>query len=192
MKRASLLILLIPAAIAFAQIPPAHQWLHKLSDELCAEGAALLNAHTDADGSRRYYAASAERLARSPEWDGNGNPPLILGAATELARTYLAKRHPEHRQFPLSSAGLFSTGTQTFTNRWYYRLEFRIPVLTTSEVSPTKLGIAVTGDWEMPEKVTVESKRMESFEVYMMLDGSIIDPTPIDKESANQPSEGTR
>ena len=188
MKRIALLML-IPCAIAVAQCPPRHEWLHKLSQELCDKGSALLNVHTAEDGTQKYYAVSAKQLAQCPEWDGNGDPPLRLSAAVELARSHLTKRHPEHDSFPFSSGRICSTGTEAYSNRWYYSLEFRVTTKSKSQVDGKSLGLLFQGDWEVPETMEIESTHVDSYEVYMMLDGSIIEPTPVKQQSANKPSE---
>jgi hypothetical protein len=185
MKKFALLIL-IPCAIAVAQCPTGHEWLHKLSQEMCDKGSALLNVHTADDGTQKYYAVTAEQLAQSPEWDGNGEPPLRLSAAVELARKHLAKLHPEHDNFPLSSGRICATGTDAYSNRWYYSIEFRVTTKSTSQVDGKKLGVLLAGDLEVPDKVDVESTHVDSFEVYMMLDGTIIEPTPLKLETANK------
>jgi hypothetical protein len=190
MKRI-VLLMLVPCAIALSQSPPGHEWLHKLSQELSEKGSALLNVHTADDGTQKYYAVSARQLAGCPEWDGNGDPPLRLSAAVELARRHLAKRHPEHDNFPFSSGRICSTGTVAYSNRWYYSLEFRVTTKSTSQVDGKSLGLLLEGDWEVPETVDIESTYVDSFEVYMMLDGSIIEPTPVKQESANNPSHHT-
>ena len=190
MKKIVLLIL-VPCAIALAQIPSGHEWLHKLSQELCEKGSALLNVHTADDGTRKYYAVSAKQLAASPEWDGNREPPLRLSAAVELARRHLTKLHPEHDNFPFSSGRITSTGTEAYSNRWYYSLEFRVTTKSKSQVDGKALGILLEGDWEVPETMEIESTHVDLFEVYMMLDGTIIEATPLKQEPANKPSHHT-
>lgn len=190
MKKLAMLML-VPCAITFAQCPPGHEWLHKLSQELCDKGSALLDVHSADDGTQKYYAVSAKQLAACPEWDGNGEPPLRLSAAVDLARNHLAKLHPEHDTFPFSSGRICSTGTETYSNRWYYSLEFRVTTKSKSQVDSKSLGLLLEGDWEVPEKMEIESTHVDSFEVYMMLDGSIIEPTPVKQESANNPSHHT-
>ena len=181
-----LLLMLLPCTIAFAQCPAGHEWLHKLSQELCDKGSALLNVHTADDGTQKYYAVPAKQLATCPEWDGNGDPALRLSAAVELARLQLAKLHPEHNTFPFSSGHICSTGTETYSNRWYYSLEFRVTTKSKSQVDGKSLGILLEGDWEVPEEMEIESTHVDSFEVYMMLDGTIIEPTPLKLETANK------
>lgn len=172
MKKAALL-LLVPGAIALAQMPSGHEWIHTLSLELRARGLVLLDLHTTAEGTRRYYAISAEELARCPEWDGNGDPPLRLSQAVALARTHLGKRHREHEQFNFISGRFSSTGTEPYPKRWYYALDFTVNAPANS---PS----------ESEHETVLPGHAIETFEVYMMFDGSIIEPTPVEEASANK------
>ena len=105
---------------------------------------------------------------------------MAISGAVELARVHLSKKSPKYDHFPLTRASIKSIQCADLTNRWCYALDFVVKFpLPSPELNE--------GEW-----IEGEGWSSESFAVYMMLDGTILEPEPIGTEkTANKPSEAT-
>ena len=184
-------ILLIPiaVAVAVAQPPMEHDKIQELAQDLLDKGSQLLYVHADTNGTSMYYAIPEERLAGSPEWDGTGEPPLNQNEATASDRTHLSEKYPEHDSFTLLTASLLPIASQSYSNKWCYKLEFQVSTTTYYEVNSQELGIV----WpegsiieEPPDDPRAQRTKYTTFRAYTLLDGSIIKGTLMENETANK------
>lgn len=172
-----LLMLCIPVAVVMAQAPSdKQQMIVQLDRVLGSKGQVLLHVDMDSDGTQKYYAISAEHLAQSPTWDGNGEVPLDLNKATLIAREHLTKQHPEHKLFPLSSGRIFPIDNKVHANRWCYALEFRFATKTSQQIDSAVLSTVKINNQalDLPDKLPIERTECTTLQVFIMLDGSII------------------
>ena len=175
MKQSIVIILFVLSIATFAQAPHGHEWLTDISKDLRQQGSVLLNVHTSDDGTRTYLAVTADQIAKSPRWDGNGEPPLTLTRAVVLARAHLKKKHPQHDTFPLTGGSFTLIQSDEKPNRWFYSLDFKIKTHVTPD-PPSDASLRITEVW-----------KSESFSVNLMMDGTILSSQPVKKEkSANK------
>ena len=169
--------MLIPLAAAFAQSPIIQGQIEQLDRELCGQGSRLLHVNTDVNGDSEYYAVSPERLAATPEWDGNGSPPLDLSKALDNARKHLEFQHPEHSSYSFIQGRIFSVDHHSYSNRWCYQLDFRVETKASKEIDRAILGAITINDQpiNVPDRVPVETTRYKDMPVFVMVDGSIVE-----------------
>ena len=174
--------MLIPLAAAYAQSPIIQGQIEQLDRELCGQGSRLLHVNTDAKGDSVYYAVSLERLAATPEWDGNGSPPLDLSKALDNARKHLELQHPGHSSYSFIQGRFFPVDHHSYSNRWCYELEFQIEFKAAEQIDRASLGAITFNDQpiEVPAKVPVETTRYVRTLVFVLTDGSIIEAKQMD------------
>ena len=82
-------------------------------------------------GPMLQWELSSARHSSQPRWSPNqGMPPVPIGRAVELGHIWLKKKHPEVKDFAVSSIQLAPIGYgRPPADRWYYRIEF-LPIVS--------------------------------------------------------------
>lgn len=116
-------MILITAAMLFGSWAVAQTAEEMMAEHMANRKVSLLDA-TQEDGTHFKFEATAQVVAKTPEWDGNGEPPLALTKAVSLATENLKKKYPAFAQFELRAVGLTRIYNGNIKNRWYYHLDF--------------------------------------------------------------------
>ena len=176
--------MLIPLAAVFAQSPTIQGHIEQLDRELCAEGSRLLHVNTDSRGATEYYAVSLERLAATPEWDGSGHPPLDLNTALDYARKRLEMLHPGHISYSFTQGRIFPIENNSYSNRWCYEIKYQVEFKATEQIDRASLGTITFNDQpiKIPEDVSAETRRYVRPSVFILMDGTSIEPKQMGKK----------
>lgn len=122
----------------------------------------IFSVTTDEDGTRSEISARPDQVAASPTWDGEGEPPLAISAAVKAASDWMKDAHPGFTEFTIQRLELARVYAPGASGRWTYQL--------TLDASGMLGGVVVK----------------HQFQAVVLLDGTVIQPTPY-KEEAEEP-----
>ena len=109
-------------------IPMLHmQRMQRISQKYCDSDSndLMLSIRTEDDGSTYLYVVTKQRYKATPEWNGQGEPPLPLPKAIEIAKNFLRNRIQNNSRLQLSSVSLGQKAqVGEFKDKWHYTLGF--------------------------------------------------------------------
>ncbi len=185
-------ILLCSVMAALAQSPSAPVQIKQLSRDVHARGSHLIHVNADVSGELVYYAVPTARLSDTPEWHGQGDPPIEMTAALRLARQHVEQKHPDSTSRSLTRGELFSIDHKSIPNRWSYRFEFRIQTITEHQIDRAFLESILTSVEGLvtPDQTTAKQTQYTTFFVFVLFDGGLIEAETFAQENnANNASE---
>lgn len=153
-------IWLVMALLAFGLTSYAHEGAH--GDE---QEKIMFSVTTDEDGNTSELSATAEQVAGSPAWDGLGNPPMGIGAATEAATEWMKKEYAGFTEFVPERIELAKVFSQGAPGRWSYTIMF--------DASGELAGVVVK----------------HQFTAVVLLDGTVIKPQAYKEKAEAAPEQ---
>ncbi len=125
----------------------------------------MFSVTTDESGNTSELSASVEQVAASPAWDGLGNPPMGVGAATEVATEWMKKEYAGFTQFVPERIELAKVFSEGAPGRWSYTIMF--------SASGELAGVVVR----------------HQFTAVVLLDGTVIKPKVYKEKVEGAPEE---
>lgn len=120
MKKFFLLLISVFVSASFLQAN--YQRLHEVQEKAINEGDAFVHSYTKS-GNILVFVLDGERIDLMPEWRGEGDPPLSMSEAIEIAEKY-KKDDLSQNLYSLKLVTLKKIDLVEQLDRWCYQLHY--------------------------------------------------------------------